>query len=77
MGRNIRLHSADERLPIRTLQRDVFVPIGLGSAMCNLCLTNSVHEYRRYIIEERDRMQGAQALIGSYCSPKFNDDGIC
>jgi hypothetical protein len=48
----------------------------LGSVMFNLCLTNGVHVYRRYIKEEKDRMQGVQALI-RYCRQKFNEDSIC
>ncbi len=46
---------------------------GLGSVEFNFCLTNSIHLFRRYIAEERDRMQGVRAFIGCYRSPKFND----
>jgi hypothetical protein len=50
---------------------------GLGSVVFNLSLTNSVHVYRRYITEERDRTQGLGTLIGCCCSLKFNDYNIC
>ncbi len=41
---------------------------GLGSVVFNLCLTNSVHvlyKNRRYITEERDRMQRVGALTAA------------
>jgi hypothetical protein len=41
---------------------------GLGSVVFNLCLTNSVHvlyKSRRYITEERDRVQRVRALTAA------------
>jgi hypothetical protein len=36
---------------------------GLGSVVSNLCLTNSVHVYRRYRTEERYRRRGCRLSL--------------